>query len=633
MAHTYYTPVYWIERKMKKNFIGWCAAFMACTNGIAQEETKIHYLDEVVVSDSRFELKRENSGKTVIKITSEEIKRNQGRNIAEIINAKSGFSIAGSNGREGTVLGVYARGGRGKQVLVLVDGVRVSDPSSVNQEYDLRLLSTANIESIEIIKGAASTLYGTNAATAVINITTKKVSADKISGNFQASAGTNQTSEDQNYNIGDFANSVSVNGTLERFTYNVGFSNRYSDGLSALVTPANEEDDFSSFATDIKLGYTFSDKFRMGIYGNHSKTRAQFDESFGMIDAPYEFFSEQKRAGLTSEYNYKNGSLVLNTAFSDYESESKDGFPAIYKGKNIVADLYNKYNFDDRLYTILGVNYIHDETEYAEVQDFTIVDPYLNLVYVSDFGLNLNTGIRANNHSEYGSHFVYNINPSFTIANPKGYFKFMGSFATSYITPSLNQLFGNFGANPDLEPEENRTVEGGLELMAKNDLRVSAVYFNRKEKNFVFYSAVGYENAMNTIDASGVEVEVDWIPLPKLNIGANYTFTQREGDSAIRLPKHKLNTFLGYDFSERTHANINFSITGKRTDTDFGAFPSVDVDLDSYSLLDFYVSHQVIANKLTFFLNASNLLNDEYTEILGFTTKGRNIRVGLSLNL
>lgn len=606
---------------------------MACTGVMAQEETKILQLDEVVVSDSRFELKRENSGKTVITITAEEMKRNQGKTIAEIINTKSGFSIAGSNSREGNVLGVYARGGRGRQVLVLVDGVRVSDPSSVNQEYDLRLLSTANIASIEIIKGAASTLYGTNAATAVINITTKKSSKNQISANFQSSIGTNQTSESQNYNVADFSNGVSVNGTLDKFNYNLGFTNRYSDGLSALVTPTNEKDDYSSYSTDLKLGYAFSDKLKLGIYGNHTKTRTQFDESFGMYDAPYEYFSEQKRAGLSTEYKYNNGSLVLNTALSEYNSESKDGFPSIYVGKNKVADLYNKYNFNDKFYTILGLNYIHDETEYGDVKDFTIVDPYVNVVYVSNFGLNLNTGMRANNHSEYGSHFVYNVNPSFTIKSSTGYVKLMGSYATSYITPSLNQLFGYFGANPDLEPEENRTVEGGLEYMVANDIRISALYFSRKERNFVFYGSNGYDNAENTIDASGVEVELDWTPVSSFTIGANYTFTEREGDNAIRLPKHKANASLGYEFSKRTNANVSYSMTGKRKDSDFGTFPSVDVDLASYSILDFYISHQVVNNKLTLFMNAGNLLNEKYTELIGFTTKGRNIRLGLNLSL
>ena len=619
---------------MNKNFIGLYAALMACSSVIAQEEeATIQHLDEVVVSDSRFELKRENSGKTVIKITAEEIKRSQGKTIAEIINSKSGFSIAGSNGKEGTVLGVYARGGRGRQVLVLVDGVRISDPSSVNQEYDLRLLSTANIESIEIIKGAASTLYGTNAATAVINITTKKASENKISGNFQSSMGTNHTSEDQNYNIADFSNNVSINGTLDKFSYIIGFSNRYSEGMSALVTPENEEDDFSSFSTDVKLGYAFSNNFKINLYGNQTKTRAEFDEAFGMIDAPYVFLSEQNRAGLSAEFKYNKGALVLNSAFSEYESDIKDGFPTIYKGKNRVLDLYNKYSFNDKLHTILGLNYIYDETEYSEVQDFNIIDPYVNLVYVSDYGFNLNTGMRANNHSEYGSHFVYNVNPSFTIKNSKGYVKVMGSYATSYITPSLNQLFGNFGANADLKPEENRTLEGGIEYTLNTDFRISALYFSRKEKNFVYYANTGYENAENTIDASGVEVELNWNPITNFNLGANYTFTEREGDNAIRLPKHKVNAFLGFDFSNRTTANLSYAMIGKRMDTDFGTFPSVNVDLDSYAILDFYIAHQVIPSKLTFYLNASNLLNEEYTEIIGYTTKGRNIRLGLNLSL
>ncbi|MGB5171449.1 MAG: TonB-dependent receptor plug domain-containing protein, partial [Eudoraea sp.] len=129
---------------------------------LAQEEgpMEIQELDEVVVSDSRFSLKRENSGKTVIQISQKELAQNQGKTVAEIINTKSGIEINGSRGREGEVLGVFPRGGRGRQVLILIDGVRVSDPSSFSQEYDLRLLNTAAIESIEIIKGAASTLYG-----------------------------------------------------------------------------------------------------------------------------------------------------------------------------------------------------------------------------------------------------------------------------------------------------------------------------------------------------------------------------------------------------------------------------------------------------------------------------------------
>ncbi|WP_285653831.1 TonB-dependent siderophore receptor [Allomuricauda sp. NBRC 101325] len=620
---------------MKKNHF-WLIAMVLAGKGLSaqnvqQDSLKVHQLDEVVVSDSKFELKRENSGKTVIKITAEELKQKQGMTVAEIINSKSGMEITGSRGRDGDVLGVYVRGGRGKQVLVVIDGVRVSDPSTFSQEYDLRLLSPSNIESIEIIKGAASTLYGTNAATAVINITTKKSSQKQIAGSFQTSVGTNQTSEDQNYNFGSISNAVNVNGTLNKFNYAVDFSNRYKSGLSAAVTPANEEDVFSHYSTNVRLGYQITNHFEVSVYGNQTKYNTEYDAS--NADANNLGKSEQQRAGLSSSYTYGKGSVHVNTAFTDYETNSSDTWgESTTEGKNWVLDLYNKYVFGEQWHTILGVNYIKDEAAFSDIAEFTIVDPYANVVYISDFGLNLNLGGRFNHHSEYGNHVVYNVNPSFVFKTTEGYVKLLGSYATSYITPNLTQLFGAFGSNPDLEPEENRTIEGGLELRANDKLRLSAIYFDRNEKNTIGYdSNFTSINLADEIDANGVEVEASWFPVQALSINANYTFTERKGDNAIRIPKHKANLSLGYQMTEKINFVLNYAYTGERFDTDFMTYS--DVALDPFSLVNFYMSHDLIQNKLRLFLNAENLLNEDFTEIIGYTTRGRNFRLGLSLNL
>ena len=621
---------------MNKKFISLCAAAVVCTGIAAQDQQKdsiaIQKLDEVVVSDSRFELKRENSGKTVIKISAEELERNQGKSVAEIINTKSGVEITGSRGREGAVYGVFTRGGRGRQVLVIIDGVRVSDPSSFSSEYDLRLLSLANIESIEIIKGAASTLYGTNAATAVISITTKKVATKKIALDITSSIGTNQTSEDQNFNGSNFSNSAQISGTLNKFTYSVGGSNTYSDGLSAIVTPENEEDPFSKYSVDVKLGYQFSKAFKFGVYGNLTRVNNEFDESFGFFDAPNESRSEQERIGINSSYDYGNGSLELNAAYSQYDTESITAFPSTFASNNYVIDLFHKYNFNDRLYTIIGVNHISDEANVNDDVNFSITDPYANVVYVSDFGLNLNAGARFNSHSEYGGHFVYNFNPSYRIKTNNGYVKALGSYATSYITPNLSQLFGAFGANPDLEPEENRTIEGGLEYAINNELRISAVYFDRNEKNgFGFDDTFTSINISDEIDANGVETELSWKSDLGLNIDLNYSFTERKGDNAIRIPKHKINALVGYQFCKKTYASLSYAYTGDRVDTDFSTF--TDVDLEPFSLLNAYIGHEVINNKLRVFLSVDNILNESYTEVIGFTTKGTNARMGFSLSL
>jgi len=594
---------------------------------------ELQELDEVVVSDSRFPLKRENSGKTVIKIGLKELENNQGKTVAEIINIKSGIEITGSRGRQGEVLGVFARGGRGRQVLILIDGIRVSDPSSFSQEYDLRLLAASNIESIEIIKGAASTLYGMSAATAVINIRSKKASNKKISGDFQSSIGTSQSSSVQNYNISDFSNTASVTGTLDSFTYFLGFSNVYTNGLSSIVTETNEEDPFSRYNIDLKFGYTFNDRVNLTIYANQTNLNSAYDESFGLIDAPYTFITEQKRLGLSSKWTYEKGDLNLNGSFTNYKSDNRSAFPSMFEGNNYVVDLFNRYTFDDSIYAILGVNYNLDRAEVEGTQEFSLVDPYANLVYISSFGLNINAGLRLNLHSEYGSHVVYNINPSYSIALEEGYLKFMGSYATSYITPSLSQLFGMFGANPLLEPETNRTAEGGLEYKANETLRLSALYFNRKEDNFVFFdnTLFQYFNATNTINAQGLEAQLDWVPLEKMNLIANYTFTERKGDNAIRIPKHSVNAALSYNFSGKTYTSLTYAYTGKRLDTDFNTFN--DEVLDPFSTFGFYISQEVMTNKLKFFLNVENVFNTNFTEVIGFTTRGRNLRLGLSLKL
>ena len=617
-------------------------ALLACTiltyQNYGQEEDndndfQLQELDEVVVSDSRFELKRENSGKTVIKITPEDLELNPGKSLAEIINVQSGLEIAGSRGRFGEVLGVFARGGRGRQVLIIIDGVRVSDPSSFSHEYDLRLLSTSQVETIEIIKGAASTLYGTNAATAVINITTKSSSESKFALDLESSLGTNQTAADQNYNLGEFNNSARLGGTLNRLSYAVAFNHIFTDGISSIDTPDNEEDKTSKYSLDASIGYQFTDDISLRIYANQTKLDTEYDESFGLIDAPYRFVSEQKRVGLAGKWGYKNGELAINAAVSDYNSDNISAFPGSFKGKNYVTDLFAKYVFDNTFYTILGVNYIEDQAEFTEIEKFTLIDPYLNAVYVSDFGLNINGGLRLNNHSEYGSQLVYSINPSYVWQMNDSYLKLLGSFATSYITPSLTQLFGEFGANPDLEPETNRTIEGGLEYSYKGKLRANLVYFDRREENFVFFDNITFQylNAENTIDANGVEIEADWNVISKLQFNANYTFTERKGDNAIRIPKHKLNAAALYDLSEKTKLSLTYSYTGKRSDTDFNTFS--DTELDPYSLFGISVQHLFLPERLRVYLNVDNLFNVEFTEVIGFNTRGRNIRLGLAISL
>ena len=402
-----------------------CATLFTLSYGYAQEQTsnfpqatlqdstKVEQLDEVVVSDSRFELKRENSGKTVIKITAEELERNQGRSLAEIINTKSGIEVNGSRSYTGQNISVFARGGNNRQVLVVIDGIQVSDPSNVNAEYDLRLLNSSQIESIEILKGAASTLYGNSAAAAVINITTKKAAVAGVSIEVLSSTGTNQSANDQNYNISDFSNTVTLTAKRDKLSFLASGGHQFTDGLSAAI--GVEPDGFSGIDGALSVGYQFSKRFNINASAFYNKLKSDFDNGFPVEDADFNFRSEQSRFSLSSGYSYANGVFQVHSAFNQITRSIDSDFPAAFDSKSLILDIFNKYTFDDKFYTIVGVNVIENRTLLTKEETTTSTDPYLNVVYVSDFGLNINAGTRLNNHSDYGSNFIYNLNPSYSI--------------------------------------------------------------------------------------------------------------------------------------------------------------------------------------------------------------------------
>ncbi|MFD0991284.1 TonB-dependent receptor plug domain-containing protein [Mariniflexile jejuense] len=621
----------------KKTHVFGVLCFGMSLVGFAQQEadsTKVEQLNEVVISDSRFALKRENSGKTVIKISKKEIENSQGRSISELINAKSGIEINGSRSAEGQNLGYYIRGGNNRQVLVLVDGIQVNDPSLVSNEFDLRLLDLNTVESIEIIKGAASTLYGNAAATAVISITTKKASKKTISGNFLTVVGTNQSQDDLNYNASSFTNNVSVNGSTNKLSYLASFGNRYVDGLSAAKADNAEKDAFSRYTTNVKIGYQITNAFEITALASYDNLKTDIDGYPAPTYAPGDTFdsyaTDQTRIALAPKFSYHNGNIQINAAYSKINRETISDFPTTNESETYVVDAFNKYVFNKTFYTIIGVNHSNFKSLFATQESFSNTDPYINAVYVSSFGLNLNAGARFNNHSAYGSKLVYSLNPSYSLPVETGYFKLMGSYATSFIAPNLSQLFGYFGANPDLEPEENITIEGGIEFSNRNGFRINGLYFNRKEENSIIYTT-GYMNATTNATVHGVEIEAEVKLIENLAISTNYTFTELKEGSRLRLPKHKVNANLGYNFSNNTFASLNYQFVSSRNDTDYATYQVVK--LGDFSLFDFYFSQKLKNNKLKLFVGVTNILNKDYIEIVDFTTKGRNVNLGLNINL
>ena len=625
--------------------------------GFAQQQsdsTQVQQLEEVVVTDSRFNLKRENSGKVITKITQKELQHLQGKSISEIINSTVGIEINGTKSNAGQNQAYYVRGGRNRQVLVLIDGIALTDPSQIANDYDLRLLNPNQVESIEILKGASSTLYGSGAATAVINIKLKEASVDTISASFSSILGTNKSQDDEGLSVNDFRNNVSVNGTLDKFNYLASFGNQFTDGLSSLAS-GTEKDAYNAIYGSLKLGFKASNSFKITSYLSFDKFKADFDDSFSGIDADNVSKTNQYRIGVSPEFKYQNGSITLNAAYNNIERDVESSFPTQFKAESFVGDLFNRYNFNDSFYTVLGINFQENKMESYTIPfgsldfeqsinsdngTFTIIDPYINAVYISGSGFNINAGARLNNHSEYGSHLVYSINPSYRKDFDFGYLKGLASYSTAYITPSLYQLFEPTYGNVDLLPEENTTIEIGAEVNIKDKATISLVYFNRKETNFIDFVDLGgfvfqYSNVDEEFTASGFEFTGNYKLTNALQLNANVTFTDVEDDLNLRIPELKINARLNYQVCDGTFLSLSYQFNDDRTDSVFNSttFMNDDITLTSYSLLDFYVSHNIIKNKLKLFANITNIFNEDYEELYGFSTKGRNFNIGFNLNL
>lgn len=647
-----------INLKMNKKFIGLSVFTLATAFAYAQESDtlKVTNLKEVVVSDTKFAQSKEKSGKIIEVITAQDLEAKKGQNLANVLSQVAGVEINGNQSFNGKNLGYYIRGGRNRQVAIYIDGVPVSDASGINIEYDLRLIPVEQIEKIEVMKGASSTLYGTGAATGVINITLKKSAKKEISGNAYINMGTQNTSETSKTSAQDFNQGLSVNGTINKVSYMTTLNSTETKGMSEAAGENFEEDIFSRVNVLQKIGFKANDKLSFEFFGNYDRIKNTFDNSFdGIIanadDLNNNSFSEQFRIGFLPKYKYNKGEFAINAGASTIDrvlnisnswSGTIDNYN--YSGRSASIDAFNKYNFSNQVYLVLGAQYQYfDMTQNTNgVVDvikqnakFNLLDPYATVVYNSDFGLNVNAGARFNTHSEYGNQIVYNFNPSYSFENLP--LKILASYSTAFITPSLYQLYGPYG-NLDLTPEENATAEFGFESqLLDKKLTINAVGFYREEENtFGFFTdpitfASNYINIDGTYHAKGIETSVRYTLSERFNIGGNYTFTQVEEQLNRLIPKHKANIDLNYKFKRGTFG-INYQYVDKRSDAyyDSNIWATQAVNLAAYQLVNSNISYELLPNRFHIFGTVTNILNEDFQEVIGYNSRGRNFKLGLN---
>jgi vitamin B12 transporter len=576
-------------------------------------------------------------------ITADEIKEHGFTTIADVLKTHAGFAIT-NNGGLGKNTSIMLRGFNTKRVLVLVDGVRYNDPTSLSGAQFPHIL-LENIEQIEIVKGAQSGIWGADASAGVINIITKKPTNDGISASLYAEYGSyNRLKYGLNSGYKTTAYDLTLN--LERLT---------SDGFSAKVPTGAEVDDFEddsyeNSTANLKVGINISKQDRVEAF-------------FDYIDSETNYDGYDKNATKAANDTQSLATLTQQFYGVSYARSEGENRTKIYYNRSdfqrVNRSAYGDSPFDGSvdeagLNTIL--HYMKDATLTAGIDykkflhtlnvstDYTVKN-YVDKEYTNTgiFLSNSNTfngisagktifsqAMRYDDFDSFDNKFTYKI-------GLKHYHKHIEDFwtsfnyATAYNVPSNYQLFAPNYGNTNLKPEETK----GFDITA-NYKGFGVTYFQNEISDMIDYVMVdpatyagGYFNLEGTTTLKGVEVTyAGSIEPADLAYNFNYTYLNTEdnkGKALKRRPKNSANLSLDYYGIANTHLGSVISYVGEREE-------SFKPDYDAYTLVDVSADYEVNP-ALTLYANITNALDESYENIYGYATAQRAFYAGFRYKL
>ena len=619
-------------------------------------------LDEVVVTANKYPQKQSSTGKVLTVITQTQLQNNTGRTLMQVLNEQAGVIINGSQNAPGTNQTVYMRGAAAANTLILVDGVPVNDAAGITGAFDLNHFAIDQIERVEILKGAQSVLYGSDAVAGVINIITKKQNGHKKAGfNAVVAAGT----------YGTFKGTAGVSGTVDAITYNLQYSKLSSNGFSAAQDMAGnknfDKDGIKQDAIGLNITAKATKNWQLRFTGRYDKYKADVDDDALIDDKNNIIENKNWQAGLYSLYQFTKGTVTVNLNLNNTvrklddarnipeDANDYDPYNATYKGNSIFGEAYTNLNLQQHIGLLIGADFrkqkANIQSTYGNLGDDSLhasqVSGYASFLLKSLGGFNAEIGTRFTNHTTFGTAITYSINPSYLI-NKK--LKLFANIATGFKAPTLYNLASEYG-NKNLKPEKSNSYETGIQYAnVDNNINVRVTYFNRIIKDVIIFKSLfeapygQYDNADRQKD-NGFELEASFHPAAKWSITANYAFvngkiettTQGKDTSFYNLyrrPKNAINTTIGYQATKKLYTSSGFRWVDKRQDVYFNpnTFGTDIKDLKAYYNADIYAAYQA-SPAVKIFVDLRNVTNQLYFDLYGYNSRRFNFMAGVNVNL
>ena len=588
-------------------------------------------------------------------VTRRQIDAQETISLPDLLSTLPGIAVA-RTGAEGGQATLFLDGANSNHTQVLIDGAPINDSGGF---IDLSNLMLDNVEKIELVHGAESALYGSDAMSGVIQIFTKRgdtrtpeldltgdggsfgtghgsAEFSGLLGKFDYAMGTTYfATAGQGPN--DFFYNRALNGNFgwklsDSQTLRVSLRNNTSDagipGQTLLEPPdlfqTNDQHDFSVNASwDAKRGTNWL----WHVSVSDTDLRANDTEANPDPDLAFSAISQFNRVQGTAQATYLFSGVALT---GGYEYEVENGFPSA-----------------------ITPDHAHRNNQAG----------YLDARWQATKRLTVTAGMRADANTSFGTHVVPRVGAAYLLRAGNGAIgdtRLHAFYGQGIDEPRLDQSFGTdpcFPGNPNLLPEESRTASGGIDQgFSGNRVHLSADYFYTELHNVISFASVfppppalalecpfGTGTYFNTdlAIARGVNLSGEIRLMRGLTFSGHYSYdntlvvkapnasdpNEMAGHHLLRRPVNSGTAILNYSRG-RFSGNILGYFSGQRTDSDF---LGLNINHDAgYMRLDVASSYQ-IQRHAALFVRVGNLLNKQYTDAVGFPELGREIRVGLKL--
>lgn len=594
-------------------------------------------LEEISISSTQgITLKKKDTTESITLITKEDLQDLRCNTLGEALSRLGGISST-QNGGVGQPSSFFLRGMDTNRVLVLIDGVRYNDPTGVGAAAQFEHIMLTNVEQIEIIKGAQSGVWGADASAGVINIITSKAKKG-----LSASAGVE---------YGSFATQkISLQGAYatEMFDLSLGGVLYDTDGFSAAEpkradpnyakrydTLGYEEDGYTNNSLFAKLGYNISQHDRLELSLQTIDSDVAFDSGAG-VDAPLPN-TELSNRFYTLSYAHKGEMhhLKVHYSLSTFDRESE--LPS-WSGEG--SDLYNykgsveEFGLEDTLEYMqnsslrVGLShqiFTHEELTPDTDQEYSASSAFLsNHNKFSFFEIGhtiLGESLRYDKYDAFENAFTGKLGLKQFVYQDLFISLNAGS---GFNAPTLGELYGQWGANPDLDPQKSRTYD----LTLGNDT-LWLTYFDNEITDMIVYDMNTWTYIQNsgTSSLKGFELGYKDIFFDTLALSLlyNYVDPKNSADQTLaRRAKEQLDIHAIYYISDTIDFGINMQYVGERYD----ALDKGGAQTGRYTLSNAVLNYKAGQN-FSLYGKIDNITDKYYQSVDGYASPERSFFVGM----